>query len=221
MHESDKLAFKELLEEHFGIYGTPCSKPVMRKYWDHLRKYSLSDVTEALRRHELDPSEGKFVAKPAHIVGILEAARPNARPDVEEAWSIAVRSFDEANSALLNEEISEARAAAQPIMALGDEVGARMAFKSVYTKTVAVAEANGIPPRWWVSVGMDKDDKKQVVQEAVRLGRLPAKALDEFKALPGPDLLRLESDSKAERKPGGFTDALAKIAALREAAGLK
>ncbi|MFS7082118.1 hypothetical protein ABMZ19_25175, partial [Escherichia coli] len=77
----------------------------------------------------------------------------SSRPGPEEAWSIAVRACDEAETVVMNDEIALAWGAAKPIFDLGDEVGARMAFKEVYERQVAAATG---PAKWWPSLGTDQ-----------------------------------------------------------------
>jgi hypothetical protein len=72
----------------------------------------------------------------------------------------------------LTDEISEAMHIALPLLNMGDKIGARMAFKEAYTRIVAANKAANIQPKWFPSLGSDKDSRDQVIAEAVRQGRL-------------------------------------------------
>lgn len=59
-------------------------------------------------------------------------------------------------------------------MEMGDEVGARMAFKETYTRLVAEARARREPASWDVSEGFDKDRRRAAISQAIEVGRIPA-----------------------------------------------
>lgn len=79
----------------------------------------------------------------------------DGRPSANEAWGIALSAFDEAVTVVTNEEISEAMAAARPVMNEGDEVGARMAFRDCYDRVIRRNRMAGIAPKWYPSLGHD------------------------------------------------------------------
>lgn len=196
MQDSEKRSFSDLLEGHFTMHGIERPPAVMRRYWQHLSKYSLHDVTVALAKHEQDANAGKYFAKPADIIAILEAARPDGWPDADEAWSLAVQAADEWVSVVWTQEIATAWGESQPVMALGDEVGARMAFKSIYGRAVAMARAHSREPIWMKSLGRDPDGRNAAVIDAVNKGRLPPTALESVQALPAPNLKLLEGGAE-------------------------
>ena len=68
----------------------------------------------------------------------IEAAQDNdSRPGADEAWGILIRLIrDERETGVL----SEGWATCQPILDLGDEVGARLAFRETYRRQVEKPE---------------------------------------------------------------------------------
>lgn len=70
-------------------------------------------------------------------------------------------------------ECAEAYSLAKPVMALGDEVGARMAFKEAYVRLVAAARAERRPAAWTASIGWDGGLQDQALERAVVTSLLP------------------------------------------------
>lgn len=103
----------------------------------------------------------------------------DGRPEANEAWAIALRSFDEAESVLMTPEIQQAAVAAAPIFNARDKVGARMAFLAAYERLVAAARAEAQPVSWNLSLGHDQQGRETAIREGQRLGLLtgPAAAL--------------------------------------------
>jgi hypothetical protein len=56
-------------------------------------------------------------------------------------------------------------------MDMGDEVGARMAFKSAYDRLVAKAKETNTPVNWTASLGFDQERRVLAIEQAQRLGR--------------------------------------------------
>lgn len=119
------------------------------------------------------------------ILKHLHAA--DGHPEPNEAWAIALQSFDEAETVLMTAEIQQAAAAAAPIIEARDKVGARMAFIAAYQRLVDASRAAAGQVVWRVSLGHDSDRRVLAVEEAQRLGRLPA-----------PEAQRLLADLRAE-----------------------
>jgi hypothetical protein len=117
---------------------------------------------------------GEFAPVPAGIA--MRCKLLDGRPGAEEAWAIALTSRNEADTVVWTAECAEAFALARPILALGDEVGARMAFKEAYTRKVAAARADCLPATWSTSVGWDGVQRDAAIKRAVVAGLLPAPA---------------------------------------------
>lgn len=149
-----------------------------------LAKYPLDVVRAAFDAHVLDPQRGRFVPVPADLIAQIEGfTEADGRPGVEEAWAKALIAADEAATVVWTEEMADAWAIARPVFALGDEVGARMAFKEAYASRIDAARAKRQPVKWLVSEGHDPEQRAQVVLDAVADGRLsPERAL----GLPAP-----------------------------------
>lgn len=92
----------------------------------------------------------------------------DGRPGRDEAWAIALAATDESETVVLTEEIGQALSAARPLMAVGDRIGARMAFISAYDRLVTIARSEGQPAFWRVSLGTDPCRRWMAVESAVR-----------------------------------------------------
>lgn len=136
---------------------------------DDLAEYPPAAIRVALQacRRELT---GKLTL--AAILQRIHAV--DGRPEPNEAWAIALESFDEANTVLMTEEIQRAAAAALPIYEAKDKVGARMAFIEAYAKLVASARTSASPMIWNLSLGHDQQGRAAAIRDAERIGRLPA-----------------------------------------------
>lgn len=109
----------------------------------------------------------------------------DGRPGVEEAWSIALASRDERDSAVWTCEIAEAWNVARAVMDLGDEVGARMAFKECYGRLVEAARRERRPHAWILTEGFDLMRRAEVLRRAEQQGRVVVGA-GHLLALPNP-----------------------------------
>lgn len=144
---------------------------------EDLAEYGMEQIATALRacRKELT---GKLTL--AAILQRVQAA--DGRPDPNEAWALALAASDEFDSVVLTDEIQLALGAARPILDAGDKVGARMSFLSAYQRQVDTARREGKPVSWALSPGFDQQRRLMAVEEAGRLGRLPAPVVEEYRA---------------------------------------
>lgn len=142
-----------------------------------LSEYPAPDIIAALTacRRELT---GKLTL--AAILQRVQAA--DGRPDPNEAWALALAASDEFDSVVLTDEIQLALGAARAILDAGDKVGARMSFLSAYQRLVDTARRENRPVKWSLSPGFDQQRRLIAVQEAGRLGRLPAPVVEEYRA---------------------------------------
>lgn len=147
--------------------GTELSKAAIRGMELELEAYPEADVLAALARCR---RELKHRLTLADIIERLN--KGDGRPGADEAWAKALLGMDEDATVVLSDEISEAMAAARPIFNAGDEVGARMAFRSAYERVVQANREAKIPVRWWVSLGCDPNKREAAVQEGIRQGLL-------------------------------------------------
>ena len=152
-----------------------------------MARWPLADVRAAFDAHVADPQRGRFVPVPADLIAQLDAmAGADDRPGAEEAWATAITAADEGETVVWTEETAEAWGIAWPVMAVGDEVGARMAFRESYSRLVASARAARRPRRWQAALGLDRNRQVDALRRAVGLGRLPAADLEAVAALPAP-----------------------------------
>lgn len=128
-----------------------------------LAEYDEQAVLKALTRCRKE-LKGVFTAEA--VISRID----DGRPGVEEAW--AMLPHDEETSTVWTEEMAKAWGVALPLLADGDRIGARMAFKESYTKLVADARAAGVRPKWSPSFGRDVAGRVVALEAAVRARRL-------------------------------------------------
>jgi hypothetical protein len=169
MRPDEKPTFLAVLSCTFRTVRQPLpDAEVLRVWWEKFEPFPLEVVATALSKH-VDVSE--FAPTPAAVLRHMPKRR-DERPDADEAWAIAVRAADERETVVWTKEIAEAWTAAQPVFDIGDDVGARMAFKAAYVRLIEQACATGHPLQWVISQGFDAERRREVVNNAVRDGRL-------------------------------------------------
>jgi hypothetical protein len=174
MNAAETPQFMQLLAETLAAYGKPLPEAAMARAWlATLEPYPLRVVGTAMQAYR--DENGEFAPVPAGIA--MRCKLLDGRPGAEEAWAIALTSRDEANTVIWTAECAEAFTLCRPILAMGDEVGARMAFKEAYARIVAAARAARQPATWTASVGWDKTQHAKVLTRAVAAGLLPAPAV--------------------------------------------
>lgn len=146
------------------ILGQTISASAAKLMAEDLAIFEPADIRAALQacRRELT---GRLTL--ASILQRIQAA--DGRPGKDEAWSIALSASDENETVVMTSEILQAMTAAQPILDLGDKVGARMAFISAYERLVTLARTEGIQTSWNVSLGFDPARRVTAIESAVRM----------------------------------------------------
>ncbi len=96
---------------------------------DLARRYTDEQIVAALERVRL---ECRFIALVDIIERIPGSGVEDGRPGPEEAWSLCPK--DDELSVVWTPEMAQAFGAARPILLSGDAVGARMAFREVYSR---------------------------------------------------------------------------------------
>lgn len=173
MNQSDFESFRKLLTACLSMWGDAPSAEVSAMWFRCLAEYDMPTVTAAFNAHMRDPSNGKFAPKPAHIIEQIRAASANdGRPGPEEAWALSLKARDEYDTVVWTHECVQAWAIARPVMELGDDVGARMAFREAYVRLVNEARERREPIAWDVSEGFDKERRRIAMAEAVEAGRI-------------------------------------------------
>jgi hypothetical protein len=149
----------------YEMTGTKLSDLALATIVDDLSAYPLDDVLMALAGLR---KAGKRFA----LVDILERL-PGAFPGVEEAWGIVSQCLsDQEVSLVWTDEMAEAYGQVSHMR--GDQTGARMAFKEIYTKLIREARDQGQAPRWKASLGHDPSGRERALVEAVKKKRLSA-----------------------------------------------
>lgn len=171
------------------ILGHVLSAEAAELMAEDLSGYSATAVGEALRacRRELT---GKL-----SLAAILQRVqRADGHPEPDEAWAIALQARDEAMTVVMNEEIGQALLVARPVLDAGDKIGGRRTFVVAYERILAQSRTAGRPASWTASLGHDPQHRLLAIEEAGRLGRLPAA---EVARLAGPARLALAPPSAA------------------------
>lgn len=183
MDAQERPQFMTMLAEALAAYEKPLPEAGMVKAWlSQLEEFPLGAIREALRIYAVENT--KFAPVPAGIAALCR--NMDGRPGAEEAWAIALTSRDEADSVVWTAECAEAFQLARPILDLGDEVGARMAFKESYIRIVAAARAMRRPAAWSLSAGWDGARRIAAEKRAVAAGLLQAPSQPAVALLAGP-----------------------------------
>jgi len=183
--DHDRKAFSDMLDALGETYGQSVSVGLKQTWWRLLAdRLDLAILRQVLDCHLLDAERGRYFPRPSDVIAVLERAG-GGRPSSDEAWALAVDTFDEAASVCVTEEILRAATAAASVWECGDHVGARMAFKGAYERLVAERRRQGQSPQWRLSLGWDPARRVGAAQQAVAAGRLPAEAVRHL--LPAPD----------------------------------
>lgn len=193
MLESDKKEFAEIVRTTLSVYRVEADAAVLRLWWAVLSRYDIEQVRQGFNRF-VSSKESKYPPVPAHILDAIEANCPDTRPGADEAWSMIPR--DEYSSVVMTEEMAEAYGIAKPLLDEGDQVAARMAFKEAYARIVDANKRDGVMPKWFPSLGSEKEGRDAALITAVRLGRISA---DHAAGLlsPAQAVAMLESNNKS------------------------
>ncbi len=149
------------------------SNSVISAVFDVLSEYSLENVIGALSAHS---KKSKFAPTPADICELIDSRSGSKHIGADEAWGIALASFDESATVIITQEIAAARELVMDIYESGDTTGARMAFRESYTRIIATAGNQ----KWYISPGTDRARRVDAITRAIDLGRLPKKAGGEY-----------------------------------------
>jgi hypothetical protein len=179
MDNRDYDEFSALLDSAYDLIGVGQNKTISSgakaMFFKAMASYSIEQFRMALNGHCMDKQRGRFTPKPADIIEQIEGMTGgDGRPSDDEAWAIALTSQDEADTVVWTNETAEAFGICQPVMATGDKVGARMAFKDAYNRLVTAARQSGQKVQWTASLGWDMERRTKVIEKAVTAGLLPA-----------------------------------------------
>lgn len=194
MEISQKPQFVQLLTGALASYGKALPEVgILTAWWSNLQPYPLRIVEMAFQAY--CDENGEFAPVPAGIA--MRCKLMDGRPGAEEAWAIALTSRDEADTVVWTAEMSEAFGRCQVVLRMGDEVGARMAFKESYNRIVAQARSERRPAQWSASLGWDMRKQESALHRAVTAGLLSGPAAAAL--LPPPDSAA-SSDASAQNQ---------------------
>lgn len=172
MLDSDFDHFSAMLEDVSALYGKTVTEMQMAMYFRILAPYPIKSVRAAFDAHAKDPERGRFMPMPADLLAKLEAAmEDDGRPIPEEAWSIAIRALNEADTVVWTEEIAQAwNDVGRGLMESGDKFNASRGFIARYQQLVKEARKGQKEPVWVVSQGHDKDLRHMALEIAYKAG---------------------------------------------------
>ncbi|MDN4052883.1 hypothetical protein QPK32_07325 [Massilia sp. YIM B02763] len=208
MQADDKPRFGKLLAHVLAGYGKPLPGATEMDVWfNHLAPFSPSTIKQAFEAYRSERPD--FAPTPNGIAARCRLL--DGRPDENEAWAVALTSRDEAETVVWTSEMAEAFNLAKPLLAIRDEVGARMAFKDAYKRLVSEARACNRPVAWSVSAGWDVDRQRLAMQQAQRAGLLPAP-----QAKPALPNETEQEGEKGNGKPRGLQKLLQAVAQMED-----
>jgi len=180
MIKTEQQEFNAFLDAVATMLGRPSPSPLqLAMYFRVLEKYPLKTVRAAIDAHVSDPDQGRFFPTPAHIIGQIDS-QTEQHPGEAEAWAIALDAADENKTVVWTPQMAEAFGACRSVLDIGDEVGARMAFRAVYDRLVKEAKREGAPIVWNVSEGFDKSQKEAALAIAQERGKVGCEELQQI-----------------------------------------
>lgn len=175
MTDTDFDAFSSMLDDVAALLppSSPLTPTGRAMFFRAVSMLSLQQVRGAFDAHVKDTQRGRFFPKPADLF----AQTGDDRPGADEAWAIAVKGMDESASIVWTTETAEAWGIARPVMDIGDEVGARVAFRDAYQRLVARSKAAGVGVQWFASLGHDPAQRDAAILLEAKINRNPGAVL--------------------------------------------
>jgi hypothetical protein len=176
---------------------------------EQLSVFPPGSVMQAGKNHM---RTSRFAPQLAEIVSACQAQVGGGWLGADEAWAMMPKSDSE--SAMMTNELSQAMAAASPLLEEGEQNAARMAFRSTYNRLVEQAKIEGRAPRYFLSQGTDAAGRVNVLAAAVRAKQI---GLDAALVLLPTAAAELESAAGGQQRPmltGPGAAGLAKVKQL-------
>ena len=167
MTETDYEKFATMWANAWESVGRKITPGGIELAFDLLADKNFVDVSRGVVNHLRKNSSPPTAAAIVELLG-----DPMARLTADEAWALCPRS--ESETVVWPEEAVQAFAVASIVLETGDDVGARMAFRSAYNRVCQESDAKGAPVVWRVSLGHDVAGRESAIQAAVERGRLSA-----------------------------------------------
>lgn len=163
-----------------------------------LKPASIALMVEDLSRHPIDRvlfalSQVRADRSSKFTLGnILERVDPGGGfLAANEAWTIALQAEDERNSVVWTEEIQKAWHVAEPAIASGDKVAARMAFIAAYERLSNESRMVGKRPYVFLSRGYDSSTNATAIQKALTAGLISDEHSDAMRRVSGAEMARI------------------------------
>lgn len=196
--------------------GTQLSDMAAKAFLDALGSYPETAVIASLNRCRKELS-GRLT-----LAAVLQRI-PGGRPGPEEAWAIASKGgTSESVTKIWTTEIFTAFLAIEEIYNAEGPIPARMAFKEVYAREVAEAEASGRPVEWKITLGHNTAERAPAIERAISAGHITAQDVPDHlrpllasPGMPAKESLRLavnhgvqllESDQEKPRADAEVVD---------------
>ena len=165
MDIQDKARFSEIMTTCGSIYGKTVDTAILKIFWSMMQTYPLAEVDNAFHRFM---TRGKFFPRPAEILELMPSANANKHIPENEAWAMCLKLTSELDSVVITTQMRDAWHIASKVLAFGDKVGARMAFKDAYER-LTTTDGQIV---WELMRGDDKAQLALVAAEAIKQGKL-------------------------------------------------
>ena len=148
--------------EVLGHEITPAAVEMMAR---DLLEYTDEQIAAALQACRRELTGRLTLAAILDRIAVLDG-----HPEPNEAWAIALRASDENESVAMTTEITTALHAAGPVLAAGDEIGARMAFIDRYKRELNESRNARKPVSWYLSPGHCPQRRTEEIERMKRDG---------------------------------------------------
>ena len=177
----------KILDKMRAVFGTK-----FQKQWNNVTTQELvlaaQQVLAGLTRQEVERGFAEMITKT--FCPSLPEFRSWCRPvekdnwlTVEQAWSIAIDSMDDAKTVIWCDEIAQALTAVESLLDMGDKFSAARAFKDHYAGLVERAKAEFRSPKMYASLGDDKEHRIIAVEHAQQTGMLKLDKKTEYETV--------------------------------------
>ena len=154
-------------------FGCEITGERLESYAEHLADIPKEKLQQAFWQAGRDLKFFPKIAELRELAGVLPGLPSDGRPGPEEAWARMPKGERmEDDSVVWCEEERIAYGACRSLLADGDQIGARMAFKERYQKELVEARSQNRPVQWTMSVGYDIDHRLTTLATAVQEKRM-------------------------------------------------
>ena len=153
---------KQIILNEFFFYNQPNNPEQLAMWVDELKKFPPEQVHKAYVKLRNTCSR---VPMPGQVKNIIYNY-----PSGDEAWSMLPMSEDD--NAIWCEPMRTAWSQCRDLRNSGDEMAARMAFKSSYETIVLDFKYNNSNPKWEITRGSNKTNYDELLKKGVERGWL-------------------------------------------------